>query len=127
MDGPDDKVQLRRIRQQPLRPGQVPDGLAQLDAQPQRQLSVPVLPGGGVLRRKGRPVIVVPQRAGTQQNGFHVVGEADLVQPRLCGCPGHLRHGVTGVGGDAGVGMVIGKITHSTHFLNFLKNFFCSS
>jgi hypothetical protein len=56
--------------------------------------------------------------------GGDVIREAHLLQPGPHAGPGHIRHGKARVRREAGVGVVIRKITH---FLNFLKNFFRSS
>ncbi|MPM26801.1 hypothetical protein SDC9_73306 [bioreactor metagenome] len=127
MDGADDKIQLRHTREQPLRPGLVHLRVSQLQPQPQFHRAGPAGGSLGIFRRQRSPVKFLQRddRAGLHR--LKVVGKAEFVQSRFRGGGGHFQHRRGAVGGDAGMGVVIGQIHGAPHFLYFLKNFLRSS
>ena len=97
VDGADEKVQRRGLRQHGLHPPDAPHGVSQLRAQAQRDPVPHRRPGGAELRNHGIPVIGPPGFGGAEPDGLHMVCEADLLEPQPDGRLRHLLHGGGGV------------------------------
>ena len=124
VDGADDKIHFRRVGDQLLRMGKIPGSVPQFHAQPQGDAVADGLPGGTILPLQDSPVVRPPQLCGAPDDGFHMVGEAQLVKSRLDGGLRHIRHGSIRVRRDPGVGVIVRQVHKAPSLLEFLEELF---